>query len=218
LKEKECKNKTKMISLLSGGIDSPVATYLMLNQGIEVTALFFDNALSTDHKNKDKVINLVKQIKKVTQKPIRLFIIPHEQNQKEFIKFCNKHVTCILCKRMMFRIAEHLANIEEAVGLITGDSLGQVASQTLQNILVESLGLKLQIYRPLVGLDKLEIEAIGKEIGTYDISISPGIWCKAVPDKPTTNAALARIEKEESKIDIEKMVEYSVSKMDTILV
>jgi len=206
----------KLVSLISGGIDSPVATYLMLKSGAEVDALYMDNQPFTDENTKKKVMKLVNQLRKETKKQIKLYIAPHGINQKMFAKNCDRHVGCILCRRMMLRIGECLAVQEQATALVTGDSLGQVASQTLQNIYAESSAIKLSILRPLIGLDKLEIEHIAKEIGTYDISIGPGLCCMIVPKKPSTKADLGRIEAEESKVDIQSMLNDSFANLEVI--
>jgi thiamine biosynthesis protein ThiI len=200
----------RLISLISGGIDSPVATYLMLSSDAMVSALYLDNRPFTDEKTKNKVIELVKRLELVSQCRIKLYIAPHGQNQKHFARTCNRHVGCILCRRMMLRIGSALADQNNAIALVTGDSLGQVASQTLQNLKVESQVIPLPILRPLIGLDKLEIEAVAKKIGTYEISISPGLCCTIVPKKPSTNAKLDRILEEEKKVDIQSMVQESI--------
>jgi thiamine biosynthesis protein ThiI len=200
----------RLISLISGGIDSPVATYLMLSSGATISALYLDNRPFTDEKTKNKVIELVKRLELVSQNRIKLYIAPHGQNQKHFARNCNRHVGCILCRRMMLRIGSALAAQNNAIALVTGDSLGQVASQTLQNLKVESQVIPLPILRPLIGLDKLEIEAVAKKIGTYEISISPGLCCTIVPKKPSTKATLDRILEEENKVDIQSMVQESI--------
>ena len=206
----------KLLSLISGGIDSPVATYLMLSAGAEVDLLYLDNRPFTDKKTKDKVVNLAKQIKSVTNQKIKLNIAPHGENQKLFARTTDRHVGCILCRRMMLRIAEQLAEAGSASALVTGDSLGQVASQTLQNLQVETQVVGIPILRPLIGLDKLEIEAIAKRIGTYEISIEPGMCCTIVPNKPSTNAKLDRILHEEQKVDIDSMVKNSLNNIEVI--
>jgi thiamine biosynthesis protein ThiI len=206
----------KMISLISGGIDSPVATYLMLKRGAEIATLYLDTRPFTDEKTKKKVIDLVNQLRKVTKKDIKLYVIPHGNNQKLFAQSCNRHVGCLLCRRMMYRLAAELAKREHASAIITGESLGQVASQTLQNIYVESQVISIPIIRPLIGLDKIEIEEISKEIGTYEISISPGLCCTIVPKKPSTNANLDRLKKEEENLDINSMILESFSKLEVL--
>lgn len=206
------KKQINLLSLISGGIDSPVATYLMLSSGATVAALYLDNRPFTDENTKNKVVNLVSQLEVVCKTKIKLYIAPHGQNQQIFARNCNRHVGCILCRRMMLRVCSALADREGALGLVTGDSLGQVASQTLQNLKVESQAINLPILRPLIGLDKLEIEGIAREIGTYEISIGPGLCCTIVPKKPSTNAMLSRILEEEKKVDIQSLVQDTIDK------
>ncbi len=209
-------NPVKLISLISGGIDSPVATHLMLSQGAEIVCLYLDNRPFTDIKTKSKVLSLVKQLENVNKRKIKLYIVPNGPNQKLLARNCNRHVGCILCRRMMLRIGTEVAIRESASGLVLGDSIGQVASQTLQNLYVESQAVDLPIIRPLIGFDKLEIESIAKKIGTYDISIGPGLCCTIVPDKPSTNATLDRILKEEEKLDIKGMIDGAMTQAEII--
>lgn len=210
------KKSIKLISLISGGIDSPVATYLMLMHGASVMGLYMDNQPFTDKKTKTKVINLVRRLEIEAKIKIKLFIVKHWNNQKLISRTCDRHVGCILCRRMMLRVGEQLANHEHAAGLVTGESLGQVASQTLQNIYVENRAVKIPILRPLIGLDKLEIQNIAQKIGTYEISILPGPCCTIVPSKPSTNAALGRILREEERLDIDGMVKESLDNIEVI--
>jgi thiamine biosynthesis protein ThiI len=209
-------NNIKLLSLISGGIDSPVATYMMLSHGATVEAVYFDSTPFSDEKTKNKVLKIITQLRLVTKSDLKFHIIQHGDNQELFAKECNRHLGCILCKRMMLRLAQELAHRIGAAALITGESLGQVASQTLQNIYVETQVVNLPIIRPLIGLDKLEIESIAKQIGTYDISILPGLCCTIVPKKPSTKARLERILQEESKIDMQSMVVKSMKNIETI--
>ena len=210
------KNQYRLLSLISSGIDSPAATYLMLDRGADVDAVYFDNRPFTDEKTRANVIDLVTRLREITDKDIRFYVVPHGENQKLIARNCNRHVGCILCRRMMLRLAEQLARRNNAVGLVTGESLGQVASQTLQNIFVETQAVNIPIIRPLIGLDKIEIEKIAQKIGTFEISIRPGLCCTIVPDKPSTNADLTRILREEEKLDIDAMVERSLAKYETL--
>ncbi len=209
-------NKMKMLSLMSGGIDSPVATYLMLKKGVDVSVLYLDTRPFTDEKTKQKVILLVQQLEAELEKKIKLFIIPHGINQKMFARNCNRHVGCILCRRMMLRLGEKLAKELGASAILTGESLGQVASQTLQNIYVENQAVSIPIIRPLIGLDKIEIERIAKSIHTYEISIKPGLCCTIVPQKPSTNANLDRILSEEAKLDVDSLLNESISNLESL--
>lgn len=199
----------KLLSLISGGIDSPVSTYLMLKKA-DIIAVHFDNQPFTDKNQMNKAIELVRHLEKITNKKIKIYIIAHGKNQLNFVKNCKRNLNCLFCRRMMFRVAEKIAKKEVAKFLLTGESLGQVASQTLTNIKVESRAIKIPILRPLIGFDKIEIERIAKKIGTYEISISPGLCCTIVPNKPRTSAKLEDVLREEEKVDIEKMVEDAV--------
>ena len=202
----------KVVALISGGIDSPVAAYLMLKKDLEVIALHLDNRPFTDEKQMNKTITQVEKLKEVTKKEIKTYVVPHGDNQLEFAKNCKRNLECVLCRRMMLRIAEKISEKEGAFAIVTGESLGQVASQTLRNIKVESQAINIQVIRPLIGFDKIEIEAIAKKIGTYEISILPGLCCTIVPDKPSTAAHLYRVLDEEKKIDIDAMLESCVKK------
>jgi thiamine biosynthesis protein ThiI len=201
----------KLLSLISGGIDSPVATYLMLNQGAEIDMIHFDNRPFTDDGQFNKTKALVEHLKKLSKKEIKTYIVPHKENHIVFGKHCKRNLHCVLCRRMMFRISEKLAKSKKAETLLTGESLGQVASQTLRNIKTESQAVNIPILRPLIGLDKIEIEAIAKEIGTYEISILPGMCCTIVPKRPSTYSNLDTVLEEEAKIDIEELVETSLN-------
>lgn len=199
----------KLLSLISGGIDSPISTYLMLKKA-EIIAIHFDNQPFTDEKQLNKAINLVRHLEKISNKKIKIYVINQGKNQMEFARNCKRNLHCLLCRRMMFRIAERIAKKEKASFLLTGESLGQVASQTLTNIKVETEAVKIPILRPLIGFDKIEIEKIAKEIGTYEISISPGLCCTIVPKKPRTYGRLEEVLREENKVEIEKMVNDSI--------
>jgi thiamine biosynthesis protein ThiI len=198
----------KVISLISGGIDSPVATYLMLKKGVEIVVTHFDNRPFTDEKQVEKALSLVRHLEKFGK--IKIYLIPHGESQMEIAKNCTRRYQCVLCRRMMFRVAERIAKLENADAILTGESLGQVASQTLTNILVETQAVDIPILRPLIGMDKMEIVDLAKKIGTYEISILPGLCCTIVPKKPATQAKLERILREEEKININQMLEKSI--------
>ncbi len=206
----------KLVSLISGGIDSPVATYLMIRRGVEIVALHMDNRPFTDDKNLDKTLQLVRHLRDLTGSPIKTYVVPHGPNHIAFARNCNRHLHCLFCRRMMYRIAERIAEKEGAVGILTGESMGQVASQTIQNINVVNQVAKLPIIRPLIGLDKVEIIEIARRIGTYEISTLPGLCCTIVPKKPSTAARLADVLDEEQKMDIESLVEKSLEGMHVI--
>lgn len=200
----------KLVSLISGGIDSPVATYLMMKKEVEVIALHLDNRPFADEKQLDKSLKLVKHLENLFDKSIKTFVVPHGDNQVAFARNCRRNLQCVLCKRMMLRIAAKMVEKEGADGILTGESLGQVASQTLQNIHATNQAVKTPIMRPLIGMDKVEIIDIARRIGTYDLSILPGLCCTIVPKKPSTAAKLDIVLREEEKVKMDSLVEKSM--------
>ena len=191
----------KAVVLLSDGLDSPVAACLMLSKDVALHLLHMDNSTvpSSDQDDKIdyKIIGLAKHLHARYNRRIELTVMPHgEIVQKAIFDDCNRHYQCVLCKRMMYRLAERLAVETGATAIITGDSLGQVASQTLRNLMIEEDAVGIPVIRPLIGLDKEEIIEIAKQRGTYDISIKPGIACAFVPNKPKTYADLDTVKKE----------------------
>lgn len=199
-------SKMKLISLLSGGIDSPVAVYLMMRKGVDIIALHLDNRPFTDDKQLNKSLKLVKHLEKLFDTRIKTYIVPHGNNQIAFARNCKRHLQCIFCRRMMFRIATRIAEIEDADGILTGESLGQVASQTVQNIYVTDQAAKVPTIRPLIGMDKVDIIDVARKIGTYELSILPGLCCTIVPNKPSTAAKLRVVLREEEKIEIDSLI------------
>lgn len=200
----------RFISLISSGIDSPVSTYLISDKATEIFALHFDITPFAVEKEKKDFVTIVKHLKKICNCDIKTIIIPHGQNLKEYIENCNRRYTCVFCKRMMLRIAEKIAEDNNITSIVTGDNLGQVASQTLQNIYVIDKATYLPILRPLIGHDKEQIIDIAKKIDTYKLSINKSSKCSAVPHKPATKAKLSDIKQEEEKINIKKLVKKSV--------
>jgi thiamine biosynthesis protein ThiI len=200
----------KVVSLLSGGIDSPVSTHLLLRKGVEVVAVHYDNQPFTDEKMLNKTKELIDRLEELSGKRMKKYIVPHGPSQTVIARSAHRRYQCVLCRRMMFRIGERIAEMEGAEAIATGESLGQVASQTLPNIRTEEQAVNIPVLRPLIGLDKVEIERIAKEIGTYEASIGPGLCCTIVPEKPSTKARIKAVMEEESKIDIEDLVEKAL--------
>ena len=193
------------IVLLSGGIDSPVAAYLLGRQGADLVFVHFDNRPFTSDQEIDKAIALMKRVDEALGRTSLRLLVPHGPSQTEFARSCKRNMECVLCRRMMFRVAEKLAERHKADCIITGESLGQVASQTLTNINVEERATRLPILRPLIGFDKIEIERIAKSIGTYETSIMPGLCCTIAPKKPSTYSRLEVADAEECRVDIERL-------------
>jgi thiamine biosynthesis protein ThiI len=200
----------KLVLLISGGIDSPVAGYLMLKKGAELIAVHMDNRPYNDERQVLKSMSLIDQLQKVCNTKIKKYIIHHGETQRSFSEKCKRNLQCVLCKRMMLRTAEKIAELENATGIVTGEALGQVASQTIKNLKVENQAVDMPIIRPLIGLDKIEIVRIAKNIGTYEISIEPSQCCTIVPNKPSTHANLRTVIAEETKTNIDSMLQRSI--------
>jgi thiamine biosynthesis protein ThiI len=202
--------------LMSGGIDSPVALDLMLRQGHEMVAVHLDNRPFTDDSPLEKVTDHLTILRDRYGQKIPLYVLPHGPTQITLMRSTDRHVGCVLCRRFMWRSAERIADRENASFLVTGEALGQVASQTLSNMRSATVAVRLPIVRPLIGFDKQEIERAAKEIGTYAISTRPGLCCQAVPDRPATRSNLLQIQGEESVLDVDRIVE-DVIRRATIL-
>ncbi|KYK25372.1 hypothetical protein AYK24_04920 [Thermoplasmatales archaeon SG8-52-4] len=200
----------KFVSLISSGIDSPVATYILSKKAKEFILLHADIRPFTDDREVENFIKIAKHLKKITSCKIKVFLIKHGTSLSEFKQNCNNRYTCVFCKRMLLRYAEKIAETEGADAIIMGDSLGQVASQTLQNISTIENSIKIPVLRPLIGLDKDDVVKIAKEINTYDLSILPSSGCEAVPNKPSTRARLDSILNEEKKINVDNLVKKAV--------
>ena len=206
----------KFISLISSGIDSPVATFLLSKISEEIILVHGDTRPFTDNHEMENFKKLAKFLDKITSCKIKVILIPHGDSLSEFKQNCTNRYTCVFCKRMLLRYAEKIAEKEKADAIIMGDSLGQVASQTLQNIKVIDQAVSIPVLRPLIGLDKEDVVKIAKEIGTYELSILKSEGCTAVPNKPSTKAKLETILEEESKIDIKKLVNNVVKQSSAI--
>ncbi|PIP17760.1 MAG: tRNA 4-thiouridine(8) synthase ThiI [Parcubacteria group bacterium CG23_combo_of_CG06-09_8_20_14_all_35_9] len=197
----------RAICLLSGGIDSSVAAYKIMKRGVEVIFVHFESFPQTPKASQEKVRDLVKILDEY-QFHSKLYFVPFLKIQKEIAISTLVQYRIILYRRMMFRIAEEVAQKEKSLALITGESVGQVASQTLDNISAISEVAKIPILRPLIGEDKQEIIERAKAIGTYDISILPFEDCCSlfVPKHPTTKANIDLVKNEEKKLKIKTLI------------
>ena len=202
----------KLVSLISSGIDSPVATYLLSKKAEEIILVHGDIQPFTDKREIENFLQLARHLKKITSCSLKVYLVPHGSSLSTFKQNCNNKFTCVFCKRMLLRYAEKIA----AEAIVMGDSLGQVASQTLQNIRTIEQAVKNPVLRPLIGLDKEDVVKIAKEIGTYDLSILPSDGCNAVPNKPSTRARLEQILDEESKLNVDKLLNESVKNSEII--
>lgn len=201
----------KLVSLISGGIDSPVASYLMSEAGADVMLLHMNNGKYGDPKDLEKVVAISEQLEKYTGREFPVYEADHGANQEIISRNADSNYQCVLCKKTMHNVAKRFAQQNGASGIIMGDSLGQVASQTLANIRAEQKGLDFPIVRPLIGLDKVEIIDIAQRIGTFDISIIKTTGCAAVPVRPVTEAKPDKIAGFQEKMDFDAMVDRCVA-------
>ncbi len=208
----------KSMLLLSGGIDSPVACFQMAKRGLTINAIHFHSYPYTSEQAKDKVITLAKLLTPYVGH-INLHIVPFTKIQEEIHKCCDEEYMVILVRRFMMDIAERVANNSGCTSLITGESLGQVASQTVESITATNNAVKLlPVFRPLIGMDKSEIMEISKAIGTYETSILPYEDCCSVflPDSPVTKPKLDRIARNEAKLDRETLINDAIENIEVM--
>jgi thiamine biosynthesis protein ThiI len=202
----------RLVALISGGIDSPVAAYRMMQRGCRVIFVHFHSAPFQDNTSQEKVRQLIGILTR-HQFLSRLYLVPFGEVQRRIVAAVGRPLRVVLYRRMMLRIAEAIARKEKAKALVTGESLGQVASQTLDNIAVIQQAAHLPILRPLVGMDKQEIIDQARRIGTFEISSIPDQDCCQlfVPKHPATKARFADVEHDEAKVDVNELVRYGVN-------
>ena len=205
----------RVVSLISGGIDSPVAAYRMMQRGCRLIFVHFHGAPYLDGTSQEKVRQLV-QILTRRQFTSRLYLVPFGEIQRQIVAAVLRPLRVVLYRRMMLRIAESIARREKAGALVTGESLAQVASQTLENMTVIEKASRLSILRPLVGMDKQEIIDQARRIGTFETSAIPDQDCCQlfVPKHPATKARLADVEDSESRLDLAAMIQLGVEKAE----
>jgi len=206
-----------MVVLISGGLDSPVAAWIMMKRGVMIIPVYCNNTPYAQNEAKERAFDCIRQLHKwAPGHQFTTYEIPHGPNLQSFIAKCNRKNTFLLCKRMMYREAYEIMKKEKASGIITGSSLGQVASQTAANMYAEIYQLPIPVYHPLIAFDKTEIMDMARKIGTYDISSRSAGSCTAVPERPEIGANYDMIALEEKKMDIETMV-FSALKAAKIL-
>ncbi len=211
----------KAMLLLSGGIDSPVAGYMVSKRGVILDAVYFHAPPYTSERAKQKVVDLARELAQYTG-PIQLHIVNFTDIQLYIYDQCPHSELTIIMRRYMMRIAERIAKENGDMGLVTGESIGQVASQTMQSLLTTNAVCTLPVYRPLIGFDKNDIVAISKEIGTFETSILPFEDCCTifVAKHPVTKPLLHIIERSETKLNekIDEMVETAISTAEVMIV
>lgn len=209
----------KATLLLSGGIDSPVAGYMIAKRGVEIDAVNFFSYPYTSERAKEKVISLASILAGFTSK-INLHIVPFTKIQLEIRDKCPEEHLTLVMRRFMMRIAEIIAEKNGSNALITGESIGQVASQTMLALTVTDDAVKMPVFRPVIGMDKEEIVRIARKIGTFETSILPYEDCCTVftPKHPTTRPKLKTIIDSQNLLDVEALIEEAVAATETIVV
>ena len=207
----------RLISLFSGGIDSPVATWMMMKRGASVIPVFLDQRPYTSEEYYCRAVEAAKTIRGfVPLANYSLRIVEFGPVMERIMQCRNPRLRCVLCKRAMYRVASEFAFRAGARGFITGESLGQVASQTLDNLLVLSEAASVPVYRPLIGLDKVEIQEKARKIGTYEVTAKDVGGCKAVPSKPKTKSRSEEVASLERELDLLRCLEYSRLKISKV--
>lgn len=207
----------KGMVLLSGGIDSPVAAWMMAKRGMMIEAVHFHSYPYTSERAQEKVEELARIVATYCGR-FKMHVINLLPIQEEIVQHCPEEETTILVRRFMMRIAERVAQEKDCTMLITGENLGQVASQTAEAIVVTDASVKMPVMRPLIAMDKVDIMAKAQEIGTFETSIQPYEDCCTVflPKHPTTKPKLEKILESESRIDVEGLIETAVASKETI--
>ncbi|MBR3756287.1 MAG: tRNA 4-thiouridine(8) synthase ThiI [Firmicutes bacterium] len=202
----------KGMVLLSGGIDSPVAAWMMAKRGMVIEAIHFHSYPYTSQRAQEKVEDLARIVASYCGN-FKMHVVNLLPIQEQIVQNCPEEETTILVRRFMMRIAEKIAENNKAMMLITGENLGQVASQTAEALVVTDNVVKMPVMRPLIAMDKIDIMDKAQEIGTFETSIQPYEDCCTVflPKHPTTKPKLARIEESESKLDVEGLVAAAVA-------
>jgi thiamine biosynthesis protein ThiI len=201
--------------LISGGIDSPVAGYLLMKRGMRLDFVHFHSVPRTDPTSLEKVEELVKILIRY-QGPARLAMVPLLPIQEEIAARCPAELRVLLYRRFMLRLAEMVARRQRSDALITGESLGQVASQTIQNLRAVESVATIPVLRPLIGLDKPEIIAIARRMGTYETSILPHSDCCSflMPDRPATKSTATELEQAEDALEVQRLVAEAIDATD----
>ena len=201
----------RVAALISGGFDSPVAAYRMMQRGCRIIFVHFHSVPYQDKTSQEKVRQLIQLLTR-HQFTSRLYMVPFGEIQRQIVATVARPLRVVLYRRMMLRIAEAIARQEKAKALITGESLGQVASQTLDNMAVIQQAARLPILRPLVGMDKQEIIDQARRIGTFEVSSIPDQDCCQlfVPKHPATKARFIDVEEDETKLDVKDLLRYGM--------
>ncbi len=205
--------------LLSGGIDSPVAGWMIAKRGVQINAVHFHSYPYTSDRAKEKVLDLARKLS-YSCCGIKVHIVPFTEIQMQIHEKCPEEYTTLIMRRFMMRIAERIARQTESEALITGESIGQVASQTMQALGTTDSVVGMPVFRPLIGFDKSEIIAIARKIGTLEISELPYEDCCTVftPKHPATKPKMEKILEGEQRLDVEKLIEDALASTEMVRV
>jgi thiamine biosynthesis protein ThiI len=203
--------------MLSGGIDSPVAGYMMARRGVALNCVYYHSHPYTSERAKDKVKELAKILAGYTEE-VNLYVVPFTEIQMEIIDKCREDELTIIMRRFMMRIACTLADKLHIDSVATGESIGQVASQTMEGLIVSTDCADRPVFRPLITMDKEDIMDVARKIGTYDTSILPYEDCCTifVPKHPKTKPQLEAMRKSELVLDIDALVNKAIEELEFI--
>lgn len=207
----------KAMLLISGGIDSPVAGHMIAKRGVALDAIHFYSYPYTSERARDKVVDLARIVSRYAG-PITLYLIPFTEIQLTIYEKCPSTETTVLMRRLMMKIAERVANSCGAQALITGEAIGQVASQTIESLTVTNDAVTMPVFRPLIGFDKEEIVERAKAIGTFDTSILPYEDCCTVfvPQHPVTKPKVEKLRASEALVDFTEMIETAIKNAEIV--
>jgi thiamine biosynthesis protein ThiI len=217
----DLKLRGRALFLVSGGIDSPVAAWLLIRKGVEPVFAYFDNYPLCDQAAEGIALDTIRKVCNslgVHSAPV--YLVSHSPDLQEIVSKCAPKYACVLSRRIMLRVAEQIAEKENCTTIVTGDSIGQKASQTLQNITSADCVLnKINVLRPLVGMNKQQIVKYAMQIGTYETSIRPGVASCGVPtNNPSTAARRDRLAQVEGALDVTAMVRRDVEQARVITI
>ncbi len=209
----------RAVCLISGGIDSPVALLMTIRAKIDPVAVYFDSYPLSDQRAREIALRGIRRVREYSRRsPIRTYVVGHSSDLSEIVSSCQRNLACVISRRAMFRIAGEIARREDADSIVTGDVVGQKASQTLHNLYVtDSATAGLPVLRPLVGMNKDEIERLARIVGSFEISISPGVAACGIPTrKPRTHSHLEEISESEGHLDLDHMVRRALDQAEII--
>lgn len=210
----------KALLMLSGGIDSPVAGYLTLKRGVDIECIHYASPPYTSELAREKVLDLVDVLRQYTHGKIKIHIVPFTELQLKVYEHCDESYAMTVMRRMMYRIAEGIAMKNDCLAIVNGESIGQVASQTLESMSVINSVITTPVLRPVACMDKLEIIQIAEKIHTYDISIRPHEDCCTIftPKQPATKPKKYKAESFEELWDYQSMIEDCIKETETIVI